>query len=496
MKRHVKPGSRAPVSASERTRTEQLSGGASVEQQVTAAKFTGALWQPVDITWLVFLRVAFGSVMLWEVFRYFAAGRIYRYYIEPAYYFSYFGFEWAKPWPGHGMYIHFAVMGLLAVFITVGLFYRISALLFFMAFTWVFLLDQSNYLNHFYLVCLISFLMIFLPANRAVSLDARWGLVSRSETVPSWTLWLMRAQIGLVYFFGGIAKLNGDWLRGEPIREWLQRRSSLPALGPLFEQDWTVWLFAYGGTLFDLLIVPALLWKRTRIPAFIVAMLFHLTNAFVFRIGIFPWLMIAATTVFFDPAWPRKWLGGHERNTRTLTSFMPSLAVQRAAAALLVAYLAFQLLMPLRHWLYPGEVSWTEEGHRFSWRMKLRDKAGDVQFFVTDAGRGQTQQVNPQSILRPHQFAEMSTRPDMILQFAHHLAAEARHHGAGHVEVRAFVRASLNGRAPQLLIDPAVNLADVPRSLRHGKWIHSLNEPLRRPVPKEQESTPQTLTLP
>ncbi len=450
----------------------------------SAGTITRALWQPVDITSLVFFRIAFGLIMVWEVYRYFAMDRVRRYYLEPGFFFSYFGFDWVKPWPGDGMYFHFAALGLLGCFIALGLFYRVSAALFFLGFTYVFLLDQSLYLNHFYLVCLISFLMVFIPAHRAFFLDARWGIARRSEVVPAWMLWLLRAQIGMVYFFGGVAKLNGDWLRGEPVRDWLAMRASLPVLGSLLQHEWMVWVFAYGGLFFDLLITPALLWRRTRTWAFAVAVLFHVTNSMVFRIGIFPWFMIAATTLFFSPGWPRRWF---PRRKQTSAAFTPenvrSPFARRAAIMLLGVYLAFQVLVPLRHWLYPGNVNWTEEGHRFSWRMKLRDKSADAQFYVTDTATGQTQLAEVGQYLNANQRAEMVTRPDMILQFAHQLAFEARRKGAERVEIRAFVRASLNGRASQMMIDPSVDLAAEPRTLGTAKWIMSLAEPLRRPFP-------------
>ena len=148
---------------------------------------------------------------------------------------------------------------------------------------------------------------------------------------------------------------------------------------------------------------------------------------------------------------------------------------------LLCIYLAVQALVPLQHWLYPGDVNWTEEGHRFAWRMKLRDKHGEAQFFVTDAGTGETRVVNPAQHLTFSQLNEMSTRPDMILQFAHHLAAETRKSGATNIQVRAMVRVSLNGREAQLLVDPRGDLAAQPRSLWPVHWILPLTEPLRRP---------------
>jgi hypothetical protein len=446
--------------------------------------FAERAFGPIRLEGLALFRIAFGAIMVWEVFRYFAADRIRRFYIEPGFLFSYYGFDWVHPWPGPGMTIHFALLGVVGLLVMVGLFYRVSVALFSLGFAYVFLLDQSLYLNHFYLICLVSFLMVFIPANRVWSLDARWGITPRSAVAPAWTLWLLRAQIGLVYFFGGVAKLNSDWLQGEPVRGWLADRAGLPVIGPMLGNEAMVWVFAYGGLLFDLLVVPALLWRRTRPWAFAIAVLFHLTNAFVFKIGIFPWFMLAATTLFFEPDWPRRWLLFWKRGDPTLLSAkstaLPSFAMRTTVLGLIGAYLAVQLLVPLRHLLYPGHVSWTEEGHRFSWRMKLRSKQGETQFFVTDPGKNDTRVVDPARHLLPSQLDEMSTRPDMILQFAHHLANEARRGGTTNVEVRVMAKVSLNGRAPHLLIDPSVNLGAQPRTLGHAPWIMPLGESLRR----------------
>jgi hypothetical protein len=146
---------------------------------------------------------------------------------------------------------------------------------------------------------------------------------------------------------------------------------------------------------------------------------------------------------------------------------------------LLAGYLAIQVLVPLRHFLYPGNVSWTEEGHRFSWHMKLRDKEAEVQFLATDPSTGRTWGIDPLQTLGFDQYSEMSTRPDMILQFSHHLAAQLQARGHERIEIRARVMASLNGRRPQLLIDPSVDLAAQPRSLLPADWIVPLREPLR-----------------
>jgi hypothetical protein len=436
------------------------------------------LFAPIDIACLVFFRIAFGTVVLWEVGRFFDRGWIGRHYIEPTFHFTYFGFNWVQPWPGDWMYVHFVGLGVLATLIVIGLWYRVAMVLFFFAFTYVFLLDQARYLNHFYLISLFSFLMIFIPANRAFSLDALLNPRIQSDTVPSWTLWILRAQMGIVYFYGGLAKINSDWLNGEPMREWLADRTDFILIGRWFTEEFTVYLFSYGGLLLDLLIVPFLLWKPTRPFAFMAALGFHLTNAELFPIGIFPWFAIAATMLFLPPEWPRVVFAGKRLEIPEQAKAVASAGARPAmnlTLGLLGIYLAVQLLVPLRHHLYPGNVSWTEEGHRFAWHMRLRDKDGEAQFFATDPVSGQTWEIDTGEYLTNGQEDEMAGRPDMILQLSHHIADRLREQGYGQVEVRATVMSSLNSREEQLLIDPTVDLAAQSRSLRHADWINDLD---------------------
>jgi hypothetical protein len=457
------------------------------------------LLQPVDISFLVFFRVVFGAIMTWEVYRYFTHDWISRYYIQPTVYFTYYGFSWVKPWPGRGMYIHFFILGILAVCILAGFFYRFAATLFFLGFTYVFLLDQTRYLNHFYLVSLISFLMIFLPANRSLSLDVLMKREMGSQTAPAWTLWLLRVQVGIAYFFGGIAKLNSDWFQGEPMRTWLRPLTKLPSIGPVFEKEWMVYHFVIGGLLLDLFVVPLLLWRRTRPFAFVAAILFNLLNAIIFQIGIFPWFMLGATLIFFPPDLMRRIAGGFVRafdsadagpprrvESSDVEGIAPAATCDsltwkgKGVAAVLTTYLAIQIILPIRHYAYPGNVSWTEEGHNFSWHMKLRAKKAEALFIVTHPASGQTWTIDPAQHLETRQVTKMTTHPDMILQFSHYLAELKRREGYENVEVRARVMASLNGRKPQLLVDPNADLAREELSLLPARWILQLTEPLPR----------------
>jgi hypothetical protein len=448
------------------------------------------LFQPVDISFLVFFRVLFGGIMLWEVYRYFANGWISRYFVEPALTFTYYGFSWVKPWPGRGMYLHFFVLGAAAACVMAGFLYRIAAPVFFLAFTYTFLLEQTRYLNHLYLVCLISFLMCFLPAERAFSIDALLRRKIRSDVVPAWTLWLLRLQVGIPYFFGGIAKLNRDWLLGgEPMRTWLRPLTGMPGFGAVFKTDLVVYGFVVGGLMLDLLVVPLLLWRRTRLFALIAAIAFNLINAVIFDIGIFPWLMLGALLIFFPPDLMRRFARAFMSPGEAYLAAKPaviaegtigprSFASQKLVVGLLAAYLVVQLVLPLRHYLYPGNVSWTEEGHNFSWHMKLRTKSGEAVFTITHPQSGQTWTINPEDYLPSHQLTKMITKPDLIVQFAHYLAEQKRREGYDDVAVRARVMVSLNGRQPQLLIDPKVDLAKTEVSLLPARWIVPLTTPL------------------
>jgi hypothetical protein len=382
------------------------------------------------------------------------------------------------------MYIHWLILGLLALFVAAGFLYRLSAALFFLGFAYCFLLDQATYLNHFYLVCLLSFLLIFVPANRAVSVDAWFWSRIRSYVAPAWTLWLLRTQMAIVYLFGGIAKLSPDWLHGEPMRAWMAARSDFPLIGRYFTEEWAVYAASYGSLLLDLLIAPALLWRRTRVAAFGVAVLFHLGNARLFSIGVFPWLGIAATTLFLSPRWPRKLLSIFRHKLKSSSVADAELPLPRHSMLILILvsiYLTIQILVPLRHLLYPGRVDWTYEGHRFSWRMKLIDRDARAQFYVINPNSGETLEVDPSSVLAEHQVLKMASRPDMILQFAHYLAKKIPFYGTKPLRVEARVLVSLNGRKPQLLLDQNVDLAAQPRTLSHGSWLLPMNEPLPTP---------------
>ncbi|MEX2502078.1 MAG: HTTM domain-containing protein, partial [Trueperaceae bacterium] len=401
------------------------------------------------------------------------------------------------------------------------------------AFGYLFLLDATRYLNHFYLVLLLAALLTVVPTHGAAALSGS-GPPSDDRappgTAPRWALWLLRVQIGVPYVFGGIAKLNVDWLQGRPIGDWLAARAgdagpsawlAAPAAGPLF---------AYGGLALDLAAPFALLHPRTRLPAFVLLTGFHLLNAQLFSIGMFPFLMIAANTLFFPPDWPQRaweraraaplfhavafvvgaataqladptwdlvpmvvtgvavalfagtpWIRGrHADRPPIAAAAAVSLSDdggrgRRGRAAVLTfvaAWSLFQAAVPLRHHVLPGDVAWNEAGHRFSWRMKLRSKQGTVRFLIRSADGSSVYAHDFGERLASFQRGGVAARPYLTLAFAHHLADRFERAGAGAVEIRAVGEVSLNGRPARPLIDPTVDLAALPRGTpSHGDWV-------------------------
>lgn len=435
-----------------------------------------ALFAPVDASSIVFFRVTFGLLTAWSLRDFLLTDKV-RVYTEPRMLFKFYGFGWIEPGPEWAMKLVFWITALAALGIAAGLWYRVSAVVFLAGKLYVFLLETARVNNHDYLICLLAFLLVFVPAHRAGSLDAARRPRIRSPTMPSWALWLLRFQVGVPYFFGGLAKLNGDWLlRAQPMSVWIERGSA--KVPELFQRSWGGYFFSWGGIVFDLLIVPLLLYRRTRLIAYALAVGFHLTNAHMFNIGVFPWLMICATTIFLAPDWPkraglvRERAGGAQPSKERLPR-----SRERLAAALLGVWVAVQVVLPFRHYLYSGNVDWTEEGHYFGWRMKLRDKQGTVRFAVVDRNtKKATVFRGLEAVLTRRQHQRLVHDPDMILQFAHFLARELESQGRTDFEIRVLTSVAFNGRPPRPLIDPNVDLAAQPRSLRPAEWILPLDE--------------------
>lgn len=437
------------------------------------ARVREAVNRPVDIAWLAAFRILFGLIMSVSMIRFIAYGWIDRFFVKPTFHFKYWGFAWV-PAPSHTVaHALFWVMALLAACVCVGAWFRVAAPLFAVGFAYIQLIDVTTYLNHYYLAFLLSALLALSPAHSAWSLDA-WRRKRAVTHVPAGWLWLLRAQVGIVYTYAGLAKAQSDWLlEGQPLRIWLSSLTTLPVLGPLFAWDPAALLMSWAGFLFDATIVVWMSWRRTRPFAYAIIIVFHILTKMLFPIGMFPVIMVLSALVFFAPSWPRDlWARVRRQSPASLApQASPGRTWSPVAVAIASVFVLFQLVMPMRHWLYRANVLWDEQGMRFSWRVMVREKNGSVNYRVRQTSTGRQWEVSPRRYLNRIQENEMAGQPDLILQLAHHIERDFVARGFGPVEVRAEAFASLNGRPAAYLVDPNVNLAQTRDGIGKATWI-------------------------
>lgn len=439
------------------------------------ARGIASLGEQVPACSLAAFRIAFGAVMLFALVRFASNGWIHDLYVAPRFHFHYFGFGWVRPLPPPWIYLHFLLLGVAALAVMVGAFYRVAIVLLTVLFTWMELLDAATYLNHYYAISLLGTLLCFMPAERRYSVDARRARrlgTPLPSTVPFWTIALLRGQLGVVYFFAGVAKLNGDWLvRAEPLHTWLVARSDLALVGSILEHPMVPALMSWSGALFDLSIAFVLLTPRTRMFGYLSVVAFHLLTGWLFpTIGIFPYVMIVLTPIFFGPSWPVELVNRlRGRRTEVATERGSAPLLSHAHLAWMAGWMAIQCLVPLRHFAYPGDVLWTQEGARFSWRVMVAERAAVAELRVVDE-EGHPETIDPADYLSPLQVRMMAAEPDLLVQFAHYLREEAAARGE-RVEVHAEVWAAINGHPSARLVDPAIDLAAEDESILGHAWL-------------------------
>ncbi|WP_262690653.1 HTTM domain-containing protein [Kordiimonas aestuarii] len=438
------------------------------------------LFAPVDGASLAVFRVLFGAVILYEAWRYETHNWIEDKFLFPAFRFSYHGFGWVEPLPPALMLWVTKLLAICAFLVMVGLFFRVAAMGLFLLFSYIFLLDKAQYLNHFYFTILLAFILAVIPANRVWSLDRMLGRVSGDETMPGWSQWLARGQMEIMLLWAGLVKLNSDWLNGLPLRDWLARDADkFPGViaDMLRAPDFGVYA-AWAAAALHIIGAPLLLVPGVRGVVFFVYAGFHISNHFLWQIGIFPWLTIVGTLLFLDASWPRRVAGLVSHRPVILPVRRITLPAQPLVTVFVCVWLGSQALLPLRPYLYSGNVAWNEQGHRFSWRMKLRDKEGEIAFRVVDPRSERSWKVDLDDFLDGRQVRKMVARPDMILEFAHHLRDHWRRRYAvrdAQVFVKSFV--SANGRPMERFIAPELDLARVERTfLVQDDWIEPYSE--------------------
>ena len=432
------------------------------------------LFTGIDNSALLIFRVFFGFLIAAEAIGAIFTGWLRRTLIEPQFTFNFIGFEFLQPLPGNGMYYYFAIMGALGLLVMIGFKYRWSMLGYTLMWAGVYFMQKSSYNNHYYLLFLLCIIMSILPANTNFSVDAKLNPQIKKNWMPRWTVLIIIIQLWIVYTYASVAKMYPDWLNYSVPKNLMAARANYPVIGEFLQQHWVHVCITWFGILFDLLIIPALLWKRTRLAAFCISIFFHLFNSIVFQIGIFPYLSLAFTVFFFSrerihSIFMRK-KPYYNANEIIVPNYKPILI------GIASVWFIIQIALPLRHWFIPGDVLWTEEGHRLSWRMMLRGRSGTTQFYIVDkANPEKRERVDKSKYLTNKQIRSVSAKPDFIWQFAQRLKQIYSEQGK-EIEVYADSKVSVNGKKRQVLIDPETDLASAPwNHFSTNPWILKYN---------------------
>ncbi len=417
---------------------------------------------------LISFRLIFGALMVFSTVRFLYLGWIEDHYTDPIFHFKYWGFEWVEPISKTGLYIihYLMILSALGIMFLRGIAYTVSAVILFLGFTYTELIDLTYYLNHYYFVSLVCLLLIFMPNHISPFYKLGEQKVKRSA------IFILKFQIAIVYIYAGLAKINYDWLiQALPLRIWIPANDQLPLIGPIMTWEITPYLFSWIGMLFDTFIVFVLIYKPTRILGYIAVIIFHTITGLMFQIGVFPLVMMGIVTIFFSEQWHQKFIRFFIRKEKSFSSPKQFITKKLILNYFIFIFVIFQLAFPWRYLLYPGNLFWTEEGYRFSWRVMLMEKAGTATFYVKDTKTGKEGIVDNSEFLNAHQEKQMAMQPDMILQFAHFLGKHYAQKGVYKPEVRAEVYVTLNARPSKLLIDPYRDLMKEKDSFTSKDWI-------------------------
>ena len=310
--------------------------------------------------------------------------------------------------------------------------------------------------------------MLFLPANKSNSIDVVRNPSSKQNLMPVWCRLVLILQIAIVYFYATVAKLYPDWLDGTFIKNLLSSRTASRFIN-IYQQEWFYLSITYGGILFDLLIIPLMLYKKTRKYAFVAAIFFHLFNKMILSIGVFPFLALAFSVLFFPPELFRKYFFRNKIEVPAI--FKKSNTHNKVLLYFFLPFFIIQLALPIRHWFIKGDVLWTEEGHRLSWRMMLRNRSGDATFLVINNATKEKIEYDLKKLLTISQIKGMKTKPDLIWQTAQKIKEQYQKKGED-VSIYVDSKVSINKKPKLPLIDPNVDLAKAKWNyFWHNDWI-------------------------
>lgn len=424
------------------------------------------IYKNIDNSPLILFRILFGFLVAAESFGAILTGWVKRVFINTHFTFTFIGFEWLEILHGNIMYFYFFVMGILGIMIMIGAKYRFAIISYTILWAGVYFAQKTAYNNHYYLLLVISFYMCFLPANRYKSLDAKWNPKIKTDVMPYWVLLLFIIQISIVYFFAAIAKFYPDWLDGVFTKNLLVSSIDVPFIKNIFSKKWFYLFIAYAGILFDLLIVPFLLFKKTRTFAFITSLLFHVFNAIFLQIGIFPFFALGFILFFYDPKTIRH-IFFRNKNTTSTESSIPN--KHKIVSYVLISFLIVQLLLPIRHHFIKGDVLITEEGHRLSWRMMLRQKSGFIRFKIIDNDTKKSSTYYYNKNLTYKQVKALSTKPDFIWQYCQRIKEEYK---GKNISIFIDCKVAVNQKPYKTLLDPNQDFAKAKWNyFFHNDWV-------------------------
>jgi Vitamin K-dependent gamma-carboxylase. len=473
-----------------------------------SAAVSKSLWQrwvafltsPIDGASFAAYRIIFGITFAIDMGSYFLTSWLKETYVTPEFNYSYIPF--IQPPPEPLLYFVYYLCVVSAVLIALGLYYRAAAVTFCILHSYIFLLDRAEFLNHEYLISLTSFLLAIAPANNVFSLDRYFNPEKfGSETIPRWNLLIIKIQLVIVYLYGALWKISPDWLRGIPCEQFMTANPALRffapfSLDPLFPK-----FLSYGGILVDGLVPIFLCIPQTFWCAVALALPFHLMNAVLFNIGVFPFYMLGTLALFPPHNWPRNFVAkcrslrakfrpAAQQSKEVVVSTADEVRKQIASVtpqavtagkwstvAMLIffhVYLVIQLVVPLRHLAYEDNVDWTEEGYYFAWRMMLHMKYSDIVMYEINPNTGVRQKIDVKKYLNKRQLEVLSRRPEIAHHFAEWYADKVEKETGVRPAVKAKCIATLHNRPWQDLIDPRVDLASQPFNLEKKSWIMPL----------------------
>jgi vitamin K-dependent gamma-carboxylase len=427
------------------------------------------LFKQIDNAPLIVFRIFFGFLIACESFGAIATGWVKANLIDIKYAFPFIGFEWIKPLPENGMFYYFVLMGILGIFIMLGYYYRLAIILYTILWAGVYFMQKTTYNNHYYLLLIISFFMIFLPANQFASIDVKQGRINKKLSMPYWISLVFIVQIAILYFYASIAKLYPDWLDGTFTKTLLSSSKLFPHFKNIFSKPWFYLFIAYAGIFFDLLIVPFLLFKKTRTIALLASLIFHLFNAIFLQIGIFPFFALSFSLFFYEPEKIRNWFLKRKPKIEWSSNSGNNLYGKKLVFYIFLPFLILQLLLPLRHYLIKGDVLWTEEGHRLSWRMMLRERSGYINIKIKDNNTNEVFIYNYNKDLTPYQAKNLATKPDFIWQYCQRIKKEYTNKN---ISIYIDCKNSINRGEYKTLIDPKQDFVKAKWNyFFHNNWI-------------------------